>query len=43
VELDFAADEPNALWLADITYVRTWAGFCFVAFVEDAHSRMIVG
>ncbi|MGH2651915.1 MAG: transposase, partial [Actinomycetota bacterium] len=31
------------MWLADITYVRTWAGFCYVAFVEDVFSRMIVG
>ena len=43
VERDFTAARPNALWLADITYVRTWSGFCYVAFVEDVFSRMIVG
>src|SRR5439155_6131702 len=43
VERDFTAEAPNRLWLADITYVRTWTGFCYVAFVEDAFSRMIVG
>ncbi len=34
---------PNALWVADITYVRTWQGPCYVAFVIDAYSRMFVG
>ena len=43
VERDFTTQAPNRLWLADITYVRSWAGFCYVAFVEDAFSRMIVG
>jgi hypothetical protein len=43
VERDFTACAPNRLWLADITYVRTWAGFCYAAFVEDVFSRMIVG
>jgi putative transposase len=43
VERDFSAIAPNRLWLADITYVRTWSGFCYVAFVEDVFSRMIVG
>jgi transposase InsO family protein len=43
VNRDSTADAPNLLWLADITYVRTWSGFCYVAFVEDAFSRMIVG
>src|SRR2546422_10381496 len=33
------ASAPNRLWLADLTYVRTWAGFCYVAFVEDAFSQ----
>ena len=40
---DFSAEAPNLLWVADLTYVRTWAGFCYVALVEDAFSRMIVG
>jgi putative transposase len=34
---------PNRLWVADITYVRTWAGFVYLAFVIDVFSRMIVG
>ena len=37
------ADRPNQLWVADFTYVATWAGFVFVAFVIDVFSRMIVG
>jgi putative transposase len=40
---DFTAPAPNRLWVADLTYVATWAGFCYVAFVIDAFSRMIVG
>ena len=43
VERVFAAPAPNRLWLADITYVSTWAGFCYTAFVIDAFSRTIVG
>lgn len=43
VERDFSAEAPDRLWVADLTYVRTWAGFCYVAFVEDVFSRMIVG
>jgi putative transposase len=43
LDRDFSACAPNEKWFADITYVRTWAGFCYVAFVEDAFSRMIVG
>ena len=39
----FAAPAPNRLWLADITYVSTWSGFCYTAFVIDAFSRRIVG
>ena len=39
----FQAPRPNALWLADITYVATWAGFVYVAFVIDAYARRIVG
>jgi len=37
------ADRPNQLWVADFTYVATWSGFVFVAFIIDAFSRMIVG
>jgi putative transposase len=43
VERDFTADRPNRLWVADLTYVATWAGFVYVAFVFDVFSRMIVG
>ena len=43
VERRFSAPAPNRLWVADITYVRTWSGFVYAAFVTDAHSRRIVG
>jgi putative transposase len=43
VQRNFNAPAPNRLWLADLTYVSTWAGFCYVAFVVDAFSRRIVG
>jgi putative transposase len=43
VERDFRATRPNELWVADITYVATWAGFVYVAFVIDVFSRAIVG
>jgi transposase InsO family protein len=43
VQRDFTADRPNQLWVADITYVATWAGFVYVAFVTDVFSRKIVG
>jgi putative transposase len=40
---DFSASAPNRLWVADLTYVATWAGFCYAAFIIDAYSRAIVG
>ncbi len=43
VERDFTAPAPNQRWVADFTYVRTWAGFVYVAFVIDCFSRAIVG
>jgi transposase InsO family protein len=43
VKRDFSADRPNRLWVADITYVATWIGFVYVAFVTDVFSRRIVG
>jgi len=43
VRRDFAAPAPDRLWVADITYVPTWAGFLYLAVVLDAHSRRIVG
>jgi putative transposase len=39
----FVATRPNALWVADLTYVATWKGFVYVAFVIDVFARMIVG
>jgi putative transposase len=39
----FAAARPDQLWVADFTYVRTWSGFCYAAFVIDVFSRRIVG
>jgi len=39
----FQAPHPNALWVADFTYVATWQGFVYVAFVIDAFARRIVG
>ena len=43
VDRQFTAAAPNRLWLADITYVPTWSGFVYAAFVIDAYSRFIVG
>jgi transposase InsO family protein len=43
VRRDFQASRPNQLWVADLTYVATWAGFVYVAFVIDVFSRFIVG
>lgn len=43
VERDFRASRPNQLWVADITYVATWSGFVYAAFVIDVFSRKIVG
>ena len=43
VNRQFNAPRPNALWLSDFTYVATWSGFVYVAFVIDAFARRIVG
>jgi putative transposase len=43
VERDFSAERPNALWLADFTYLRCWEGVVFFSFVIDAYSRRVVG
>jgi putative transposase len=43
VKRDFSASRPNQLWVADLTYVATWSGFVYVAFVVDAFSRFLVG
>jgi putative transposase len=43
VERNFTAEAPDRLWVADITYIPTWAGFLYLAVVLDAFSRRIVG
>ena len=43
VQRQFVALRPNELWIADFTYVATWAGFVYVAFVIDVFARCIVG
>ncbi|ASR55636.1 hypothetical protein CBP52_11645 [Cellulomonas sp. PSBB021] len=40
---DFRAGAPNRVWVADFTYVRTWAGFTYVSFVVDVFAQKIVG
>lgn len=43
VDRNFKAEEANRLWVADITYMATWAGFLYLAVVLDVWSRKIVG
>lgn len=43
VKRNFIASRPNELWIADLSYVSTWRGFAYVAFVIDVFARMIVG
>jgi len=43
VDRDFRVNRPNELWVSDLTYVATWRGFVYVAFVIDAYARRIVG
>jgi putative transposase len=43
VQRDFRPAAPNVLWVADITYLRTWEGWLYLAAVQDAYSRRIVG
>jgi len=43
VNRNFVVERPNALWVSDLTYVATWRGFVYVAFVLDAFARRIVG
>ncbi len=40
---DFHAPAPSRLWVADLTYIRTWNGWVYAAFVIDVYSRMVVG
>jgi len=43
VNRQFRTEAPNRLWVADITFVRTWQGFCYTAFITDACTKRIVG
>jgi putative transposase len=43
VDRRFHADRPNQIWVADITYIPTWAGFLYLAVVIDVYSRRVVG
>jgi putative transposase len=43
VQRRFVAEQPNQLWVADITYIPTWAGFLYLAVVLDAWSRRVIG
>ena len=43
VDRDFTATRPNQLWVSDLTYVATWQGFVYIAFVIDVFARLIVG
>ena len=43
VKRRFTAQRPNQLWVSDFTYVATWSGFVYAAFIIDVYSRMIVG
>jgi transposase InsO family protein len=43
LQRDFSATRPNQKWVCDLTYLRTWNGFLYLAFVLDCYSRMIVG
>lgn len=43
LQRDFTATRPDEKWVADLTYVRTWNGFIYLAFILDCYSRMIVG
>lgn len=43
LQRDFTATRPNEKWVADLTYLRTWNGFVYLAFILDCYSRLIVG
>jgi putative transposase len=43
VKRNFAAAAPNKIWTADITYINTWEGFLYLAFILDIYSRKVVG
>ncbi len=42
LDRDFTAPAPNLVWVTDFTYVKTWAGFCYVAFIVDVFAQKIV-
>src|SRR3954452_22788230 len=42
LQRDFTASGPNEKWVADLTYIRTWSGFVYLAFILDCYSRRIV-
>ncbi len=42
LDRDFTAAAPNRVWVTDFTYVRSWAGFCYVAFIVDVFAQLIV-
>ena len=43
VQRRFRADRPNELWVSDLTYLPTWSGFAYAAFIVDVYSRRVVG
>ena len=43
VEREFTAHRPDQLWVCDLTYIRTWVGFAYLALVVDVFSRRIIG
>jgi putative transposase len=43
LQRNFTATRPNEKRVADLTYIRSWNGFCYLAFILDCHSRLIVG
>jgi putative transposase len=43
VDRPFTSPAPNVLWIADVTYLRTWEGWLYLAAVQDAYSRRIIG
>ena len=42
LDRNFTAEVPNPVWVTDFTYVRSWAGFCYVAFIVDVFAQLIV-
>src|SRR5436309_14926766 len=43
LQRDFSATRPSEKWVADLTYIRTWNGFVYLAFILDCYGRRIVG